>query len=101
MTANPLTDQMLATLRDAIAVASGRGFERQLIADATDTLLYRLPGFEPDAVGEVTMHAMWLVAHLDALLTGLDPGMNRLERLHTAVNVMSVVGANLYLDGVV
>lgn len=94
MTANPITDQYAAAVRDLRHSTEDSEMIDRLARSFADTLIDCLPDLDPAIVGEVVLHAS---AGLGAVLIALEEsGWEAHRGTSMACNLVSSAGEYLY-----
>lgn len=99
MSANPVTDQIVAYTRDWVARLPADGREKAMVDGVAVLACQAMPETDPAAVGEAMMQISRVVDAIVKRVREQDPALGW-ESIHSiALNFLTVAGAQLYTDG--
>lgn len=97
MPANPITDQMLAQLRNVLAGEFGTSIERTLVDETIVNVRAGLSNLRQADIGEVLMHVSPVFVALESRIREIDPAATDRECINIIVNVLAVAGARMHV----
>lgn len=97
MSASPITDQMIAALRDALASKSGTDVEQRLVNQTITATRGALPHIKQADLGEALMHVTPIFTSMQDRIREYDPTLTDRECIHIILNVLAIAGARMHV----
>lgn len=97
MAANPMTDQMLAQLRNVLAGEPNDGVEQTLVNETIVNVRAGLSNLRQQDIGEVLMHVSPIFVALESRIREVDATVTDRECINIIMNVLAVAGARMHI----